>query len=68
MTLMIVVSTTINGEQHGVAAQVPDGWIEDPTKAEMLMFGAMQMFVTHCRKEKINLMIGQDVVVHFEEI
>lgn len=68
MTILIVVTATdVEGEGHGIAHPVPDGWLGDPSKAEALCFGAMQMFITHCRKEGIRLPLGADIAMTLQE-
>lgn len=66
--IYVVVSTQIDGAQHGVALQVPDGWLEDPTKAEQLMYGAVMSFRQHVHEKKLRLLPGHDIDITFEEM
>lgn len=65
--IYIVVSTEIDGAQHGVALQVPDGWMEDPAKAEQLCYSAMTMFRNHCKATGLRLLPGHDVTMTLED-
>lgn len=67
MIFIIVTVDDIEGDTVGIAAPVPDGWLNDPSKAETLCFGACTMLQEHVRKSGAKLPLGALISMHLEE-